>query len=97
VISRAAVEAVTSPENMAEQGDRLTGLQPVRDGDVVAELRRLEGLGAVEARRLGREAVAHVGGYIETAGGPGSHRLIGRLRRQERWWVPTTSVRRTGS
>lgn len=96
MISRAAVDAVTSPENMDGLGDSRTGLRAVRDDDVVAELRRLEGLGTGEARRLGREAVAHVGGYIEHASADGlrPQRLIRSIRRaHERWWVPMTAVR----
>jgi hypothetical protein len=81
---------------MAGKGDSRTGLRAVRDDDVVAELRRLEGLGTGEARRLGREAVAHVGGYIEHAadGGLRPGRLIRGLRGAgERWWVPMGAVR----
>jgi hypothetical protein len=97
VISRTAVNAVTSSENIAAPDDANTGLRAVRDDDVVAELRRLEGLGTGEARRLGREAVAHVGGYIEHVGSRGLRpgRLVGGAREaHERWWVPETAVRK---
>jgi carbon monoxide dehydrogenase subunit G len=96
VISRAAVDAVTSPENVAAPDDGGTGLRAVRDDDVVAELRRLEGLGTGEARRLGREAVAHVGGYIEQVGSRGLRSGRARSAREahERWWVPVTAVRK---
>jgi hypothetical protein len=97
VISRTAVDAVTSPDNLAGADDGSTGLRAVRDDDVVAELRRLEGLGIGEARRLGREAVAHVGGYIEppTGGGLRPSRLVKSVTAApERWWVPVTAVRK---
>jgi hypothetical protein len=87
MISQAAVDAVTSPGNLAEFGDRSVGVRAVHERDVVAELRRLEGLGGDEARRLGREAVIHVGGYIEPNG---RH----RLRHSEVWWVPEARIRR---
>jgi hypothetical protein len=91
------VEAVTAPENMDGAGDNRTGLRAVRDEDVVAELRRLEGLGTGAARRLGREAVAHVGGYIEhVSGGIRPSHLVRSVRgANERWWVPITAVRKS--
>ena len=93
MISQAAVDAVTSPDNLSPLKDSNTGIWAVRDQDVVAELRRLEGLGEGEARRLGREAVAHVGGHVEHIAGAGLR--VGRLQRRHRevWWVPRTSVR----
>jgi hypothetical protein len=92
VISKAAIRAVTDPHNLASPGDPHVGVA-VDDGDVVAELRRLEGLGAEEARRLGREAVIHVGGHIErtATGGIVPRRL--RRRRDEVWWVPRSAIR----
>lgn len=93
MISKAAVDAVTSPDNLSQFKDSSTGVWAVRDKDVVAELRRLEGLGKGEARRLGREAVAHVGGHVEHVASGGIR--AGRLQRRHRevWWVPRTAVR----
>lgn len=94
VISPAAIKAVTNPSNMAAHGEDLLGAQAVRSEAVVEELRRLEGLGADEARRLGRDAVAHVGGQIEIQ--IRRSRLAagrGRKRRNEVWWVPRSAIR----
>jgi hypothetical protein len=88
MISRAAVESVTSPDNLAESEEGSSGVRAVRDQDVVAELRRLEGLGSGAARRLGREAVIHIGGYVEPNG-------RNRFRRSEVWWVPEARIRQT--
>ncbi len=84
---------MTSPDNLSQLEDNSTGIWAVRDQDVVAELRRLEGLGEGEARRLGREAVAHVGGHVEQIAGSGLG--VSRLQRRARevWWVPRTAVR----
>jgi hypothetical protein len=72
--------------------DTLVGARAVDDSDVVAELRRLEGVGAREARQLAREAVVHVGGHIERRSGSGL--FSSRLRRQrETWWVPRSALR----
>jgi hypothetical protein len=94
MISQAAVDAVTSPDNLSQIGDSNVGIWAVCDGDVVAELRRLEGLDQGEARKLGREAVAHVGGHVEHIASGGLR--AGRLTRRHRevWWVPKTSIRR---
>lgn len=93
VISRAAVEVVTAAANLDRAEDR-SGVRALRSGDVVAELRRLEGLSAEEAARLAREAVIHVGGHVERLGrGRGSR--MGRLVRRggrEVWWVPEAAV-----
>jgi hypothetical protein len=93
MISQAAVNAVTSPDNISQLKDDNTGIWAVRDRDVVAELRRLEGLGEGDARRLGREAVAHVGGHVQHIAGPSLR--VGPLQRRHRevWWVPRSSVR----
>jgi hypothetical protein len=92
VISRTALDAVTNPSNMSAIADAHVGVQAVEDGDVVAELRRLEGLGADEARQLGREAVIHVGGHIERRSrGLAAGRLL--RRHPEVWWVPRSAVR----
>jgi hypothetical protein len=94
VISRAAIDAVTNPANLSSSGDAYAGMQAVRDQEVVAELRELEGLGAGKARQLGRDAVAHIGGQIEfkvNRGGPAAGRIL--RRRVEVWWVPRTAVR----
>lgn len=75
-------------------GDVGAGLQALDDQEVVAELRRLEGLSAEEARRLGREAVLEIGGYVEPRvyrGGPAAGSR--RRRRGETWWVPRFKVR----
>ncbi|HEX6228931.1 MAG TPA: hypothetical protein VFZ41_05650 [Solirubrobacterales bacterium] len=98
VISRAAVEAVTSAENLSQASDESTGIMAVRAQEVVAELRRLEGLTTGEARRLGREAVIHVGGHVEPI--PKGMLRPGRLvaaERREIWWVPSTAIRRSRS
>lgn len=94
MISRAALDAVTSAANLSQSEDDGAGIRAVRDRDVVAELRRLEGLGESEARQLGREAVVHVGGHVEPIAG---RRLrVSRLQRQDRevWWVPKVAVRK---
>ena len=95
MISKAAIDAVTSPVNLASFGGN-AGMRAVRDQDVVAELRRIEDISEGEARRLGRDAVAHVGGWVEPKAGGGSR--SGRLTRSvarmwECWWVPSSSVR----
>jgi hypothetical protein len=92
MLSRAAIEAVTNPGHVAPV-DEHVGEREVEDSDVVAELRRLEGVRAKEARQLAREAVVHVGGHIERRDGSGlfSSRLLRRPR--ETWWVPRSAVR----
>jgi hypothetical protein len=92
MLSRAAIEAVTDPGHVAPVDD-LVGERRVEGPDVVTELRRLEGVGAREARQLAREAVVHVGGHVERRAGRGmfSGRLMGRSR--ETWWVPRSAVR----
>jgi hypothetical protein len=95
VISQAAIEAVTSPENLASFGGN-AGMRAVREQDVVAELRRIEDISEGEARRLGRDAVAHVGGWVEpkAKGGLRPRRLTRSVARMlECWWVPSSSVR----
>jgi hypothetical protein len=94
VISQAAIDAVTDAANMSSFSDACAGVQAVRDNDVVAELRRIEGVSAGEARRLGREAVAHIGGHVEPRVRRGGL-AAGRMRhyRYEVWWVPRTAVR----
>ena len=94
MISQAAIDAVTDSTNMSSFGDASAGVQAVRADDVVAELRRIDGLGAGEARRLGREAIAHVGGHIEPRvrrGGLAAGRY--RSRHEEIWWVPRSAIR----
>jgi hypothetical protein len=96
MISHAAINAVTSPGNLAGFADSRTGFRAVRDSDVVAELSLLEGIDAGEARRLGREAVTHVGGHIEhkASGGLRAGRLTrGVHETRECWWVPAAAVR----
>jgi hypothetical protein len=95
VISRAAVKVVTAPGNLDEVDDG-SGVRALRSRDVVAELRRLEGLSAEEAARLAREAVIHVGGHVERVGherGSRAGRLVHR-RGREVWWVPAAAVSR---
>jgi hypothetical protein len=95
VISRAAVEAVTTPQNVAAGGDG-SGVRALRSNDVVAELKRLEGLSAEDAARLAREAVIHVGGHVERLGRSSGSR-VGRLVRRgsrEVWWVPEAAIGR---
>jgi hypothetical protein len=93
MLSRAAIEAVTDPRHVSPLDEIGIGAREVEDSDVVAELRRLEGVGTREARRLAREAVVHVGGHIEVRSGDGlvSSRL--RRRRRETWWVPRSALR----
>ncbi len=94
MLSRAAIEAVTDPDNLSPIADADVGARAVEDSEVVAELRRLEGVGAGEARRLAREAVVHVGGHIERRarrGGLAARRVT--RRRTETWWVPPSAVR----
>jgi hypothetical protein len=92
MLSRAAIEAVTDPGHVAPL-DEHVGEREVEGSDVVAELRRLEGVGSREARQLAREAVVHVGGHIERGGDGGllSARILRRPR--ETWWVPRSAVR----
>jgi hypothetical protein len=94
VISRAAVEVVTAPGNL-DAADDGSGVRALRSHDVVAELRRLEGLSAEEAARLAREAVIHVGGHVERLG-RGQRRVARLVRREGRevWWVPAAAVSR---
>lgn len=91
VVSRVALLAITSPENVAARGDGELGARKVRDQDVVAELQRLEGLSEQDARRSGRDAVAHIGGYIQRG-----VRLEGRRSGApaETWWVPEYRIRK---
>jgi hypothetical protein len=93
--SQRVIEVVTDPAHASSIGDVGAGLQALRDEDVVAELRRLEGLSAAEARRLGRETVLELGGYVE----PRVHRDGGGGRRLERrgetWWLPRIRIRST--
>jgi hypothetical protein len=94
MLSRAAIEAVTNPGNVSPTDDVHVGARAVEESEVVAELRRLEGIGAGEARRLAREAVVHVGGHIERRAGRNgllSSRLLRRPR--ETWWVPRSALR----
>jgi hypothetical protein len=91
LISRAAIEAVTDAANLSGAGDGDGGVQALRDDDVVAELRRIEGLSSGQARRLGREAVVHVGGHVQPRAA--RHRIRLSRRRDEVWWVPTSAVR----
>lgn len=94
MLSRAAIEAVTDPGNMSSLADEDVGVRAVEDSEVVAELRRLEGLGANEARELAREAVLHVGGHIEQRPRNGSLAAVRVIRRRkETWWVPRSAVR----
>jgi hypothetical protein len=92
MLSRAAIEAVTDPGHVAPVDEHI-GERQVEGSDVVAELRRLEGVGAREARQLAREAVVHVGGHIERHGEDGT--FSGRILRRSRetWWVPRSAVR----
>jgi hypothetical protein len=90
--SRAAIEAVTDPGNVSAIEDADIRARRVEETDVVDELRRLEGLGAQEARRRAREAVVHVGGHIERR--PGGLFSGAPLRRsRETWWVPRSAMR----
>lgn len=94
MLSKAAIDAVTDPNHMSSFADAHIGVQAVQDSEVVAELRRLEGVGANEARQLAREAVVHVGGHIEQRArrrGLAAGRMI--RRRTETWWVPRSAVR----
>lgn len=88
------IDVLTDPAMVSSVGDIGAGLQAVHDDEVVAELRRLEGLSAEEARRLGREAVLEIGGYVEPRiyrdGSPTGSR---RRRRGETWWVPRFKIR----
>ena len=93
VLSQAAIEAVTDPASLAQFGEP-SGMRFLRSDDVVAELRRIEGIGEGEARQLGRDAVAHVGGHVE----PRVYRggiAAGRIRRHhvEVWSVPRSAIR----
>ena len=90
MVSRVALQVVTSPDNVAERTDTELGARKVRDQDVVAELQRLEGLSEQDARRSGRDAVAHIGGYIQRG-----VKLEGRRAGAptETWWVPEYRVR----
>lgn len=92
MLSRVAIEAVTDPGKVSPF-DEAVGARAVAESEVVAELRRLEGVGAREARQLAREAVVHVGGHVERRPGRGlvSNRLLRRER--ETWWVPRSAVR----
>lgn len=83
------MDAVTDAGNISSLGDAGAIIQAVRDSDVVAELRRLEGLSVSEARHVGREAVIHVGGHIE----PRIRRRRWRTKHDETWWVPSSAIR----
>jgi hypothetical protein len=93
MLSKAAIEAVTDPGHVSPIDDAYVNARAVDDSDVVSELRRLEGIGAREARQRAREAVVHVGGHVEVRRGEGlvSSRVLRRPR--ETWWVPRSAVR----
>jgi hypothetical protein len=90
----AAIDAVTDPANLSAFGFPGASMRAVRSSAVVDELRKAEGLSASEAKRRGREAVAHVGGQVETRSRPGglaAGRM--RVRHEEVWWVPRSAIR----
>ncbi len=91
MISKVALDAITSPDHVAELVEVDLGARKVRDREVVAELRRLEGLSEQDARQLGRDAVAHIGGHVQRG-----VRLGGRRAGTptETWWVPEYRVRK---
>lgn len=97
MISKAAIEAVTNPDNMTPWVDGDQAITAVDEGSVVDELRRLdEALSVEEARRMGREAVAHLGGQVlvvhsrRRTGRAGSR---GEEQDQAAWWVPNRQIR----
>lgn len=79
-------------ENLSSFGT--AGIRAVNDDAVVSALRR-SGMGKAEARQLGREAIANLGGYIEPGTRVGGLRPGGpRRRMHEVWWVPEACVPR---
>jgi len=85
----AAIEAVT--ENLSAFGGN--GYRAANSSAAVAALCRDVGLEEGEAKRLGRQAVAHLGGYVEQVVHTGGI-AAGRRRRHHRevWWVPSSAL-----
>lgn len=92
-LSEAAISAVTdrtNVSNIAPPGD----VQAVNAHKAIAELREAAGVEADEARSAAREAVAAVGGRIESMRYKGGLRAGQRRPRvSETWWVPRSAIK----
>lgn len=95
MVEQAAIDAVTSVENLSSFGNPGAQFRVVHDANAVAQLSDGEGLDAAEARRLARQAVIDVGGYVEpiASRGPCSGRLSRRVNElRECWRIPVAAV-----
>jgi hypothetical protein len=91
-----AIAAVTDCANLSAFGHSGSGFRTVRKSEIIGALRS-RGLDATEAKVLAREAVAHVGGYVERGTHVGGL-AAGRRRRTpvETWWIPVSAISEPG-
>lgn len=88
-LSKAALDAITNPGNLAQFQTFGRGLQALRDRDVVEEIRAVTGVSEREARIAARNTIAELGGHVGWPKDP--VQIAGRLTRfhqHEVWWVP---------